>query len=233
MVITQKIRNIKFQSIVEKNSFLTKGSESYLYHCDYINLKSVVKERKQKKYRNSKIDKEIRLSRMRLEARMMKLALNYKLRVPAIYAIDLANFTLIIEFINGESLADYVNSNISNNLTKIINFLMEFGKLVAKLHSIDIIHSDLTPYNIIITSNHQIYLIDFGLAYYSNENKDKVMDIFIMFGSLSLFEIDKSSLLFNSFLKGYLSYNTHGDIINQLNILINKGRYKKIDKVEK
>jgi Kae1-associated kinase Bud32 len=202
---------------------IAKGSESFLYKGSFINLQCVIKERKSKKYRIKRIDEEIRLSRMRLEARIIKACLRSKINVPAVYGVELKERKLILEYISGKSLSEYTNHH---------QYFFQLGREVAKLHALHIIHSDLSPLNVIISNDDILYLIDFGLAYFSEELKDKIMDLFIFQGSLKLLNIntEESATLFDSFQNGYAELtdaNQHVKMLQELESLAKKGRYQK------
>ena len=218
--------NIKIADLIKKSEFLVKGSESFIYLETFLGKKIILKERKPKKYRLEELDSELRLHRLRIESRMIKSALNCDIQVPALFSIDLLSFSMGLELVKGKNLGSILFDK--KNLDKVANkkqFLKDFGIIVSKLHNIDIIHGDLTPLNILISENNTIHIIDFGLSYYSNEIKDKAMDIFILYGSLKIFP-QQNEDLFDMFLEGYKIVHRYDTIIANFNKLTNKGRYK-------
>ena len=42
---------------------------------------------------------------------------------------------------------------------------------IDKLHSLGIIHRDIKPENVLIDSNDQVKLVDFGISNYSNQDR--------------------------------------------------------------
>lgn len=70
---------------------------------------------------------------------------------------------IIMEYVDGVSLADYLQKPVSREIKiRIVSNLMDALEYV---HSKQIVHRDLKPQNIIITHNGQnLKLIDFGLA---------------------------------------------------------------------
>ena len=221
MVKTLEIKkNCDYQidSLLTEETLLTKGSESFLFRSTFLGQDCIIKERRPKAYRLKVIDEEIRLSRMRLESRLIKTLLKRNMNVPSLLGVDYGNKRLILQFIEGELFSKKINET---------QLHFKVGQFVASLHNMDIIHSDLTPLNIIVTNKNEVYLIDFGLAYFSDELKDKVMDLFIYAGSLKLYNATSN---FKEFLEGYSELTEHGkfkQITDELEILSQKGRYKK------
>ena len=224
-VITLSISDILISTLKHGSDFIIKGSESFLYNGSAFGYEVVIKERRPKKYRDPKLDQKLRLQRLRIESRMILSALNNNIHVPALISADLQSFTLELEKINGDNFGTFLsNSQSSNESTLTHNFLKEFGHMVAKLHNIEIIHGDLTPLNVLIRKDNTMFIIDFGLAFYSNEVKDKAMDLFILYGALKIYSHFDS--LFEGFLEGYRIANDQVLIIDYFDKLTKKGRYK-------
>ena len=218
--------NIDIANIENKKEFFIKGSESFINEGVFIGKNILIKVRKPKKYRNFNLDYNLRLQRLRIESKMFKSALNHDIIVPGLYGVDLVSFSMLIEKIEGENLG-YLMSNLSLNENQflVLNIFTKFGEIVAKLHNIEIIHGDLTPLNILIDKENSMFIIDFGLAFYSNEIKDKAMDLFILFGALKIFP-QQTDELFSSFLQGYKLSTDYNAVIDYFNKLMKKGRYK-------
>ena len=217
--------DIAISTLKRKSDFIVKGSESFLYNGSTFGFEVVIKERRPKKYRDTKLDHMLRLQRIRIESRMILSALNNDIHVPALISVDLQSFTLELEKIIGKNFGSFLSdSESSKENTATNNFLKEFGQMVAKLHNIEIIHGDLTPLNVLIRKDKTMFIIDFGLAFYSNEVKDKAMDLFILYGALKIYSDFDS--LFERFLEGYQIADDHVAVIDYFNKLTRKGRYK-------
>lgn len=78
---------------------------------------------------------------------------------------------IVMEYVDGETLSDYLTTNPSNKEKKrILNELLE---AVSFIHSHQVVHNDLKPENILVTHNgHNVKLIDFGYAD-SDSHSDK------------------------------------------------------------
>ncbi len=94
-----------------------------------------------------------------------KLLSTKHINLPEIYEVctDGDNCTVLEEFIDGVTVADvlscglYTENGAATVATEICNALCE-------LHKKDIIHRDVKPENVMITSNGRVVLIDFGAA---------------------------------------------------------------------
>ena len=230
MVKSQSLTNPHFENINIKNlgqteEFFIKGSESFIYNGSFGTKNIVIKIRKSKKYRVENLDSILRIQRLRIESRMIKSALNSTIPVPTLCFVDLTMNAMGLEKIEGENLGVLMSDSAFNNdITLKKNIYSKFGEIVGKLHNIEVIHGDLTPLNIIVDKENNIYIIDFGLAYYSNEIKDKSMDLFILFGALKIFHYNEE--LFDMFLQGYTISNDYEGVIDNFYKLTQKGRYK-------
>jgi len=98
------------------------------------------------------------------------------------------------------------------------------GEQVAILHNLNIIHSDLTTSNMVL-SNKKIYFIDFGLSFHSTRIEDKAVDLHLLKQALEAKHFSCWKKLFRSFLKGY-NPKEKSKILTQLKKVESRGRYK-------
>ena len=80
------------------------------------------------------------------------------------------NFYLMMEYITGGDLFDYIteNNNLSENQS--CKFFRQLISVIEYLNELGISHRDIKPENILLDNNQQnIKLIDFGLSNYSTE----------------------------------------------------------------
>jgi serine/threonine protein kinase len=83
------------------------------------------------------------------------------------YFEEAGNWYLVMDFIEGEALDDYLNSKGGKLLdTEVLRIGIEISTVLDYLHTQQppVVFRDLSPENIMITSKGQIYLIDFGIA---------------------------------------------------------------------
>ena len=71
---------------------------------------------------------------------------------------------LVMEYIEGKTLDDYIKENGTMSEEEANNFLLMLIKAVAELHNKGIAHRDIKPQNIIITQDKKLKLIDFNIS---------------------------------------------------------------------
>lgn len=204
---------------------LTKGSEAYIYQGTFLNKPVIIKERREKIYRHPTLDKQLRINRTKLEARILKDAYLAGLPVPVLLGSIPDKGLLIIEYIGAETLGKLLltNPTLSNDQIKI--WFTNIGELTGKLHSLNIVHGDLTIFNILVSEDNKLWIIDFGLAFNSNELEQLASDIFTFENTLKAFKHD-SEQWFDWFLEGYTSnYVQSKVVLNQLQEIYSRGRY--------
>ena len=104
--------------------------------------------------------------------------------------------------------------------------MKSLGKETSKLHEAEIIHGDLTTSNTILKEN-KVYIIDFGLGKISNKTEDKAVDLHLIKEAINAKHFENSEELFKSFLKGYNNSDEDKKTIERLEIVENRGRYKR------
>ena len=82
------------------------------------------------------------------------------------------NFYLIMEYIEGGDLCDYINRNISLNEHISCHFFRQLISVIEYLYEMGITHRDIKPENILLDVSHQnIKVIDFGLSNYCADSE--------------------------------------------------------------
>jgi serine/threonine protein kinase len=90
--------------------------------------------------------------------------------IPAFYEhlTDAENWYLIMQYIPGQTLEDYLHNKPDGHLSEeeTISFGLAIAQLMQTLHAANppVIFRDLKPSNIMLTSQHEFFLIDFGIA---------------------------------------------------------------------
>jgi len=114
---------------------------------------------------------------------------------------------LMTEVLDCETVFDYINAQ-SGDISNIANLI---GECVAELHSIGIIHGDLTTSNLLLLSqkekvsdnNHIIIPIDFGLSTGSEHPEERAVDLYVLERALLSAHFSDSKF-FDSVLEVYL-----------------------------
>jgi TP53 regulating kinase-like protein len=161
---------------------------------------AVAKERFAKSYRHAILDERLTKLRCRAEARILEKCLKKGgMDVPVVYQIQ--GPVLYLEFIEGVTVRDYLltlhtdNSNSSNSDSNHEKELAEhmarnIGTTVGKLHSLGVVHGDLTTSNMMLrseavdisvtTGDTNLTLIDFGLGKNTESAEERAVDLYVL-----------------------------------------------------
>lgn len=197
-----------------------RGAEAIIY----LDRNKVIKKRIKKNYRLDEIDNKLRNNRTRREAKLFEKAGN---NVPKILNVDEKNYEIEMEYVEGKLLRDILN-NLDEEKRKEI--MIKIGKIIADLHSKDIIHGDLTTSNMILKKD-EVYFIDFGLGFISRRDEDKAVDLRLLKQALESTHFEIKDECFNYVLVGYKKYDGFDNIINRLQKVEKRGRYKRKQQV--
>ena len=149
-----------------------RGAEAILSLCNVLGLPSVEKLRIEKKYRVKELDEKIRGERTKREARLLARAKVGGVLCPVVYEVN--EFTIIMKFLEGEMLHWELQKR---EITA--REITDAAGILVKLHSVDVIHGDYTPANLMLTRD-GMAVIDFGLGCISPDSEDKATDIVMM-----------------------------------------------------
>ncbi len=217
---------------MKKEKIIRKGAEASLYYGHWFGKEVIFKYRIPKKYRIEELDKRIRTERTLNEARALIKVKNYGINVPQVFEIDSTNSTIIMKYIQGDKLKDVLSDLDIEQKNKYFN---EIGRIIATLHKNGHIHGDITTSNIILTSNKDIFLIDFGLHAYSDTIEDKSVDLHLLKRVLISSHGKDYECCFTAFLNGYKSeyvkagLSEYDEIIKNIGAIETRGRYIKSD----
>jgi len=192
----------------------TKGAESIIIFKE----NSVLKKRIPKPYRIKEFDEYIRKKRNKREVKILK-KLEKHIKVPKI--VNIKDFEIEMELIKGETLKDVLEKK---GLDKKI--IEQMAEIVSKIHELGIIHGDLTLKNFILKDN-DLYLIDFGLSFFSHSIEDKATDLVVL---KDIFSLEGKEELFDYFLEHYKQKDKE-KILKKIEEIEERGRYKKKQKL--
>lgn len=170
----------------------------------------VEKDRKEKSYRHTELDEKIREERNRQEIRILEKARKRGVNVPEVFQESETSFRM--EKIQGEILKEAIEENPV--------LVEKLAEQVARLHSIDVIHGDLTTSNAI--AGEKLYLIDFGLAYHSERTEDKSVDIHLL---KQVFRASHTEDLWEKFAEKYREEGEE-DVVEKVPEIEERARYK-------
>ena len=189
----------------------------------------IIKDRIAKTYRHPQIDLRLRTSRTRREIKVLRKLASLKFPAPRVVATDETSFSM--QRVHGDKIRD-VLSDIDH-----IKACEKIGRLIAILHNHMIIHGDLTTSNMILAdadakvskgSSYEIYLIDFGLSFFSTKEEDMAVDLHLLRRALESKHHQIWYGCFNAVIKAYSRYATKAALVlSRLEKVEKRGRNKK------
>jgi len=199
---------------------LKKGAEADVYLSSWNGKKSVLKIRKEKKYRNPLLDTRIRKHRTIREAQLLSFVKSFGISTPLIHFVDYKKFSISMQYVNGKLIRDMDEKSIPKTCLQI-------GKIVGKLHTNGVMHGDLTTSNFILTKKN-LFLIDFGLANRTEKPDDHAVDLRLFKEILNSAHANVMEKSWKNFISGY--ENSVGKkrckkILELVAVIESRGRY--------
>jgi Kae1-associated kinase Bud32 len=202
-------------------NLIKRGAEAEIYLSEWQNRQVVLKRRVVKSYRHEKIDRRLRETRTKLEAKLISEARGFGVSTPIIYDVDTRNSQITMEYVDGMQVKEVLHNMGGEGQKKLC---VEVGKCVGRFHKNDLIHGDLTTSNMILRDD-RIYFIDFSLGGKSREIEDKGVDLHLL---SEAFESTHSEILdmFEFVLDGYKKeYEEADKVIAKVKEIEKRGRY--------
>ncbi|MFH1393394.1 MAG: KEOPS complex kinase/ATPase Bud32 [Candidatus Micrarchaeota archaeon] len=178
-----------------------RGAEAIVRKGRLLGEGILIKDRIAKGYRVRKLDERLRRERTKSEARLLHKAKREGVPCPTVLQVD--DFSISMSIIHGK------RPRMSEAECR------ECGRMLAKLHSADIIHGDYTPANI-LKAGKELFVIDFGLGFISKDIEDRAVDVFTM-----LRAIDRKK----AFLEGYGAYPKAVSVLKRVKDVEGRVRY--------
>lgn len=229
-----------FNDSVEPLELITQGAEALLYKTTFLSADqpAALKVRPAKPWRHPTLDKRLTRQRILAEARVLVKCRKEGVPVPAVLAMDWEAGWSVSEWIEGKTVKEAIRQRQIDGGEDELNGLLErIGKAVGKLHSVGVIHGDLTTSNMMLRptsstdSQHgalqgDIVLIDFGLATQAVQEEDRAVDLYVLeraFGSTH----PKEEGRFDEVLKAYATtYKDAKRALRRLEDVRMRGRKK-------
>ncbi len=204
-----------------KLKIIASGAEAIILKSE----KGILKYRQKKSYRIAEIDDKLRTTRTKRESTILKKLAEINFPSPKILFENSKQGKLEIEFLSGPKVRDILDTNLNGSKNGVV-ICKEIGKRIATLHNENIIHGDLTTSNMIY-HNKQVYLIDFGLSYFSKRVEDKAVDLHLLRQALESKHCKVWEKAYALCLEGYKEIAKRAkETINRLDVVESRGRYK-------
>lgn len=89
---------------------------------------------------------------------------------------------LVMDYIDGITLKQYVKENGTLSFEELLPLMTPVIQALIQIHQKGLIHRDISPENIMIGTDNQLHLIDFGAASFENGHIDKTMTVILKSG---------------------------------------------------
>lgn len=157
--------------VINKNELIGEGSFAKVYMCNWRKTKVVAK------VINNIVDED--------DKKLIKRELDMLIKIKHPNIVQFLGyvgnpFIIVTEYISNGDLLKYITNN-KFNLKKKIDICLDILEALIYLHNRkpnNIIHRDIKPQNILITSTIKAKLVDFGLSRLFNnfDNKNRIND---------------------------------------------------------
>ena len=203
-----------------------EGAEATVSKGEWLGKPAILKVRKPKGYRNPDLDSRLTKSRMAVEARALSRLQRANFPSPSLLYVDQQDSSIIISEIEGFPLFEVmVNGNLEEDA------LSRVGGTIRRLHENGVSHGDLTTHNIMIGTDGEIFLIDFGLAKISPELENLGQDLQVLNECLTASHSEYSEAI-EKVVEGYISSSTSvpevpssSDVTQRFDEIRNRVRY--------
>ena len=172
----------------------------------------VVKERAPRAYRHPRLDERLRRERTRQEARLTSEARRSGVPTPLVWDIDPQTTTLTLQHVGTCDLrAELTTAHVER-----------VAEQLAGIHGAGFVHGDPTTRNVRV--GEEVFLIDFGLGYYTDDPEDHAMDLHVLRQSLDGTTADADQL----WAAAEAAYGAVGDetVLATLREIEGRGRYQ-------
>jgi len=181
-------------------NIIAQGAESIILKTERWNQPFVLKWRQSKPYLFKDIDLHLRKTRTSRECKMLSVARSLGVSTPAVYAVDLSDYTILMDYIEGTQFKQLASSLPEQQLKQ---FCFEFGRSIALLHMGDVVHGDPTTSNVIVDSKSKLWLVDFGLSEMNATVEMKGVDLHLIHRALETTHWDLQECMLEATIKGY------------------------------
>ncbi len=197
---------------------IAQGAEAIVYQ----DKDRIIKERFPKQYRVLELDKSLRQFRTRREAKVLQRLKEVNFPSPHLIEFSDKDMKIVMTKLEGEKVRDVLKQGKSFQ-----TIATEMGRVVGLLHQNQIVHGDLTTSNM-IAHGKKVYLLDFGLSFFSEKEEDKAVDLFLLERALESTHYEFYPRIWDAVIDGYKKGNGGFEIVlDRLELVRKRGRNKK------
>ncbi|MDW5562998.1 MAG: KEOPS complex kinase/ATPase Bud32 [Methanomassiliicoccus sp.] len=200
---------------------IRRGAEAEIRRGCWLGRDVIIKSRVPKAYRHADLDRSLRASRTRNEARLMHDARELGVPTPILYDIDAVAAEITMEEIKGPRVKDELDTADGARAAELCR---EIGRLIALLHRGGIVHGDLTTSNMILAED-RMWFIDFSLGSRGAMVEEMGVDLHLL---KEAFQSAHSTLLdlFPTILESYgQHFDRAPEVIRKMKEIEGRGRY--------
>ncbi len=184
----------------------------------------VTKRRNPRAYRHAQLDERLRRERTRQEARLTSEARRAGVPTPLVRDVDVRESRLVFQHVGDADLREALTES---NVRAVARHL-------ATIHNAGFVHGDPTTRNVRVRTGQSdsdgddgrpsVFLIDFGLGYYTGHPEDHAMDLHVLAQSLAGTADDAEQLQ----AAAEEAYRAVGDpaVLQRLREIEGRGRYQ-------
>eukprot|EP00382_Lankesteria_abbotti_P000132 CAMPEP_0113844144 /NCGR_PEP_ID=MMETSP0372-20130328/89_1 /TAXON_ID=340204 /ORGANISM="Lankesteria abbotti" /LENGTH=373 /DNA_ID=CAMNT_0000813145 /DNA_START=39 /DNA_END=1160 /DNA_ORIENTATION=- /assembly_acc=CAM_ASM_000359 len=141
---------------------ICQGAEARIYACQFLGRPAILKERFAKSYRHPVLDGKLTKQRVVSEARNIGRCRKAGVDAPVVYGVDVGRGQIWTERIDGDTIKQLLQKRclekkqcleekkLQHSNHDIAELAREIGINVAKMHSKNLVHGDLTTSNVIV-----------------------------------------------------------------------------------
>ena len=197
------------------------GAEATVCRTTFLGRDAIVKSRPSKSYRIAELDRHLRSTRTRNEARLLREARLAGVRTPCLYDVDMDSCAITMERVSGYT----VKEELDNHPEAADDICRELGAMIARLHSAGVCHGDLTTSNMILDDNGSICIIDFSMGCTKASLEDIGVDLRLLERAFSSAHTNLQGS-FDILMESYYSNMSNPEQIQKKVMEIkNRGRY--------
>lgn len=166
----------------------------------YLGRPAVRKTRLSKPYRHPVLDARLTARRSAGEARALLRLRRAAVRVPAVYEVDTAAASIVMEFVAGATLKEALGGAGEGEGCGVCRTA---GTAVRAMHDVDVCHGDLTTSNVLVVEGGGVVLIDFGLSCQSGAEEEKAVDLYVLERAIEATYPGRAKEFVGAFMAGY------------------------------